>query len=87
MSETITSQVKNIISNQLDLNLSVEEIDENASLFEDGLNIDSLATVELISLIEDDFKIEFDDDDLNPENFENVKSITNLIKKKQSVTT
>jgi acyl carrier protein len=82
MSITITDQLKKIIANDLDVNLKIEEIDENASLFEDGLAIDSLAIVELISLIEETFDFEFSEDDINPNNFESLKVLSTLIEQK-----
>lgn len=82
MSNTVINQIKNIIANDLDTNLKLEDIDENSSLFEDGLAIDSLAVVELISLTEEKFNIQFDDDDLTPENFINIKSLADLINQK-----
>jgi acyl carrier protein len=84
MSNTVIEQLKNIIANDLDTNLTIEEVDENSSLFEDGLAIDSLAVVELISLTEDKFNIQFEDDDLTPENFVNITSLANLINQKLS---
>lgn len=82
MSETVINQLKNILANELDLNLSLEKIDENASLFEDGLNVDSLAIVELVSLTEETFNIQFDDEDLSPENFSSLKVLSELVNKK-----
>lgn len=83
MSETIVAKLKTIIANELDTNLNVEEIDESTSLFEDGLGFDSIATVELISLVEKHFDIEFSDAELNPENFGNLKILAGFIESKQ----
>ena len=79
MSETVTNKLKTIVSEELDVNLNIEDIDENASLFEDGLGLDSIATVEFISLIEEHFGIEFSDGELNPELFANLKVLANYI--------
>ncbi|MGA1284509.1 MAG: acyl carrier protein [Prochlorothrix sp.] len=83
MSATIIEKLKTIIVNELDTNLSVDEIDESTSLFEDGLGFDSIATVELISLVEKHFDIEFSDAELNPENFGNLKVLAGFIEGKQ----
>ena len=48
MSNIIVNQLKDIIANKLDVNLAYDEIDENVSLFEDGLGLDSIAIVDLI---------------------------------------
>ena len=83
MSETVTEQLKAIVAEELDVNLKVEEIDENASLFEDGLGFDSIATVEFISLIEQHFGIEFSDGELNPELFSSLKVLADFIASKK----
>ena len=79
MSATLVNQLKTIIAQELDVNLKTEEIDENLSLFEDGLGFDSIATVELISLIEKHFDVEFSDSELNPECFSNLKVLANFL--------
>ncbi|AQW49554.1 phosphopantetheine-binding protein [Streptomyces antimycoticus] len=48
-----------------------------------GLN--SLLSVELTLRIEEDFDIIFEDDELNFENFETLKSITDLVAGKENV--
>lgn len=83
MSATIIEKLKVIIAEELDTNLSAESIDESVSLFEDGLGFDSIATVELISLVEKHFDVEFSDAELNPENFSNLKVLANFISQKQ----
>lgn len=79
MSETLVNQLKKIIAEELDVNLKAEEIDESASLFEDGLGLDSIAVVELISLIEEKFNFMFSDSELSPEFFSNLNVLANLI--------
>lgn len=79
MSETVINKLKKIIAEELDVNLIAEEIDENASLFEDGLGFDSIAIVELISFIEERFEIEFSDSELNPEHFSSLKILADFI--------
>ncbi len=83
MITTTIEQLKNIISNELDVNIKAEDIEPNVSLFEDGLDLDSLSIVELISLIEEDFEFRFVDDDLSPENFQNLTVLAQLISERQ----
>ncbi len=47
-------------------------------LLSSGL-LDSLAIVKLLSYLEDEFDVEIDDADFDPENFETIKSIAALI--------
>ena len=69
MSEIIIAKLKKIISEELDVNLGIGDIDENTPLLESGeeksLGLDSITIVELISLIEQGFEIEFSDSELN----------------------
>ena len=52
----IVDQIKELIASELDVNLEVAEIGEEDSLFEDGLGLDSIAIVELITVLEGRFK-------------------------------
>ncbi|NEP44041.1 MAG: acyl carrier protein [Okeania sp. SIO2H7] len=83
MSETVINRLKTIIAEELDVNLKIEEINEDASLFEDGLGFDSIVTVEFISLIEQHFGLEFSDGELNPELFSNLKVLADFISSKK----
>ena len=76
---SIIAKLKEIIANELDINLTVEEIDEQTSLFEDGLGFDSIATVEMISLVEKHFDVQFEDSELSPEYFGNLNILSQFI--------
>ena len=82
MSTTIVEQLKTIIAEELDVNLKAEEIDEHVPLFEGGLGFDSIATVELIALLERHFGIEFSDAELSPETFSNLTVLAEFIEQK-----
>lgn len=56
---------------------------ENDELVDSGL-LDSLKLMELISFIEDNYNIEIDIDDIEPETFNTVNSIVSLIEKNVS---
>ena len=83
---SLVNQLKEIIAEQLDVNLKVEEIDENVSLFEDGLGLDSISIVEFILLIEENFGFIFSDSELTPEFFSNLSALANLIGAKMAGT-
>ena len=78
----LISQLKTIIADELDVNLTIEEIADNVSLFEEGLGFDSIAIVEFISAIEKQFDIEFDDSELDPQNFQSLQVLADLISSK-----
>ena len=80
MSDQVLEQVKRIVAEDLDVNLSYEEIDDTVPLFEEGLALDSVILVELISFIEKRFNIELRDDVLNMETFHNLQSVARVIR-------
>jgi methoxymalonate biosynthesis acyl carrier protein len=53
------------------------------SLLSSGV-LDSLAIVKLLSFLEDEFDVEIDDADFDPENFENLRSIVKLVANEQN---
>jgi len=83
MIENVIVQLKQIIADKLDVNVKLEEIDESASLFEDGIGLDSVAIMEFISLIEADFGFKFADDELNMEPFKDLRTLAACIIEKQ----
>jgi acyl carrier protein len=72
-------RLKHLVSEKLDMNIRIEDIDPGAPLLGDGLNLDSLALVELISLVEDSFGIEFGERDLNMESFASLRNLAAVI--------
>jgi acyl carrier protein len=80
----IVDQIKELIASELDANLTVAEIGEGDSLFEDGLGLDSVAIVEFITILEDRFKVEFSDMDLTREMFRSISTIADFITEKAS---
>ena len=76
----VLESVKRIILDDLDVNLTYEDLDETAPLFEEGLALDSVILVELISFIEKRFNIELRDELLNMDTFRNLQSIARVIR-------
>lgn len=77
----ITNELKQIIAEKLDINIKLEEVSDNAYLFEE-LGLDSIAVVELIHNIEETFGFEFGEDDLDMEYFENMQTLSQFIASK-----
>ena len=73
--EEIESKVKEIISQQLEV--SLEQLRPEAS-FVDDLKADSLAVVELVLALEQEFKLEIPEEDT--EQIKTVKDAVNYIK-------
>ncbi|MDQ1352527.1 MAG: acyl carrier protein [Acidobacteriota bacterium] len=82
MADTIMNQLKEIIANKLDVNLKLDEIAENVSLYEDGLGLDSIAIVDLIVSIEKGFSISIQDEELNADLFKNLTTLADFIRDK-----
>jgi acyl carrier protein len=78
-SDQIMEKVKRIVVEDLDVNLKYEDLDATVPLFEDGLGLDSVVLVELISFIEQRFGIEMGDEMLNMDTFKNLQSVTQVI--------
>ncbi len=82
MNLEIINKLKNIVANELDINLKNAEIDESASLFEEGLGLDSVTLMEFISLIETNFSVQFLDEELDFEQFKNLTTLAGVINSK-----
>lgn len=80
MTDQVLEKIKRIVVEDLDVNLAYEDLDETVPLFEEGLALDSVILVELISFIEKRFNIELRDEALNMETFKNLQSIAGVIR-------
>ena len=58
-----------------------ELINDSESMLERGM-IDSVGVLNLVSFLEDRYKIEIEDDDLMPENFDSLAAINNYVRNK-----
>lgn len=77
--DQVIERIKRIILEDLDVNLTYEDLNDTVPLFEEGLALDSVILVELISFIEKRFNMEFRDEALNMETFRNLRSIAGVI--------
>lgn len=80
MSDPVLERIKRIILDDLDVNLSYEDLDETVPLFEEGLALDSVLLVELIGFIEKRFGIELRDEALNMDTFRNLQSVARVVR-------
>ena len=80
--ETIKKEIRNyIIEASLSNN---EEIKDNTLVFEAGL-LDSMGLLFLIEFLNENYKIEVNDEELNPKNFESINSICSFVNDKLQV--
>lgn len=82
LEECVVAELERLIAEELDLHLAPEEIDPDASLFEGGLGIDSIAIVELIAVVEEHFHLKFADEDLVVSSFASIRTFAKLIASK-----
>lgn len=79
MNTEIADRLKHIIADQLDANIALHEITDDAPLFEGGLGLDSVAIMEFITLIEESFGFQFEEEELNLKPFKNIAALTDFV--------
>jgi len=78
--DPVIEKLRRIVADDLDVNLPYDQIDPTVPLFEEGLALDSVVLVELISFVERRFGIELRDDALNMATFQNLESLARVIR-------
>ena len=78
----IINRLKQIIVNELDVNVSLDNIQDNISLLEGGVGLDSVAIIEFISIIEATFNFELSDDELSMEPFQSLTKLSEFVARK-----
>ena len=61
--------------------ISVDEIDDDAPLFKDGLGLDSIDALELVVAIEKNFDVIIEDEDVGKEAFGSIRILAAFIQK------
>lgn len=75
----IVHQIKQILVEDLQLNVVPAEIPDNYSLLESGLALDSIVIAELIVQIENRFGLQFDDSVLQMDMFDNLSVLAAFV--------
>jgi acyl carrier protein len=83
--EIIIEQLKTIIADKLDANIKHEDITPDVSLLEEGLGLDSIMVVELVSSIEEHFRFQFEEDELDMRLLTNLRTLATFVASKQTV--
>lgn len=76
--------LKQIIAEDLDLNIDRDQIDDAASFLEDGLALDSISMAEFINHLERRFPIRILDEDLESATFRSLDSVADLVLKRMA---
>jgi len=74
--ERVATRVITLLVQVLQIDINPEDVADDEPLFGDGLDADSMLSLELISAIEEAFGIEVTDDELRVEMFEYVEGKT-----------
>ncbi|MFZ2754079.1 MAG: phosphopantetheine-binding protein [Lysobacteraceae bacterium] len=80
--QQIIAILKQIIVEDLDLNLGYGQIGDEASFLEDGLALDSISMAEFIDHLERRFSIRILDEDLDTATFKSLGSVVSLVQKR-----
>jgi acyl carrier protein len=79
MIENTIEQLRKLVAERLDVNRKLEEIGADVPLLGGGLGLDSLAVVELVTLTEECFGIEFGEDELNMDSFASLRALAKVV--------
>jgi acyl carrier protein len=80
--QEITSKLKDLIAYELDINIKREEIADDSPLLEGGIGLDSISIVNLIVLIEKNFNIRFQDEEITMDLFSDLNTLSSFIESK-----
>jgi acyl carrier protein len=78
----VRTQILNYIADFLLGEDGTQEVGSDTPLLSSGL-IDSVAVEELLRFIEEEYELEFEEEELNAENFETVDRIAVLVERKR----
>ncbi len=78
--EVIINSLRRLVAENLDLNgVKPDEINPDIQLMDGGLQLDSISIVKLIVLSEQEFGIEFGEEDLVMESFASLRTLAGVI--------
>ena len=78
--ENLSTEVKNLIIEAVNLqHLTPESIDSHASLYQDGLGLDSVDILEIIVAIENQYKIKVPNAESGKQAFQTIATIVDFI--------
>lgn len=79
------SKLKELLIEELNLvDINVDEIEDDAPLFGDGLGLDSLDAVEIVVLVQKNFNVEIKNMDEGKAAFQSINSLADFILERQA---
>jgi len=82
--KTLENKLIQLLSDLYGKREFLENIDYSANLIEEIPELDSMGIVSLITALEENFDIEFDDEDIIIEHFENLGTLLALVNNKKA---
>ncbi len=82
--EEIKKNVRSYIAQNILFNKNGYPYSDDTSLLGEGI-IDSMNVLELVSFVEDKFRVEVNDTDIVPDNFDSVSKLSSFIRRKVGV--
>ena len=79
MIDDTIDQLRRLVAERLDVNRTLDEVTPDAPLLGCGLGLDSLAIVELVTLTEECFGIEFGENELNMDSFASLRALATVV--------
>lgn len=83
--QEIITKLKDLIVYELDINVKREELSDDSPLLEGGIGLDSISIVNLIVLIEKNFNIRFQDEEITMDLFSDLDTLSSFIESKYAV--
>jgi acyl carrier protein len=84
VSNDVVARISTIISSKILTSVSAGDINSDTPLLLSGLTLDSVAVLELLMEIENEFSVEFKDTDLTVELFKTVGSLAEAVQEKMA---
>lgn len=79
------TKLKELLIEELNLvDINVDEIEDDAPLFGDGLGLDSLDAVEIVVLVQKNFNVEIKNMDEGKAAFQSINSLADFILERQA---
>lgn len=82
MNKEIKGRIKRVLINKLLEGFKPEDIQDDAPLIELGVGVDSVATLELIVALEEEFHIAIDESEVDQELISTINTISDYISKR-----
>lgn len=82
--QEIINKLKDLIVYELDINVKKEELSDDSPLLEGGIGLDSISIVNLIVLIEKNFNIRFQDEEITMDLFSDLNTLASFIESKHA---